>query len=187
MCAGEGLAEGEVVEALDGLVDKSLVIFGEEKAGQGRYRLLETIRAYAAEWLHTAGERELLAGRHAAFFARLAQDCAKEGDTLEALDRLEADHPNLLAALDEFAAGDDQMCHGELAAALASFWDLHGHWQLASRELTRYLGRADRDRALEGRCAGGLGMVDFRLGRYPEARTRLEEALSIARELRDRR
>jgi len=186
VCASEGLDAVEVMEALDGLVDKSLVTLGEERAGQGRYRLLETVRAYADEQLQAAGETLVLAGQHAAFYARLAHDCAEEAEATTGLDRLEADHSNLLAAL-EHLSGGDPIEHGQLATNLSSFWDLRGHWRLAHRELVRYLARANRDQALAARCARGLGLVAYRLGDFPEAQTQFEEALRIARGLGERR
>jgi predicted ATPase/class 3 adenylate cyclase/Tfp pilus assembly protein PilF len=186
VAVGEGLDVSEVVDALDGLVDKSLVALGDEQAGQGRYRLLETIRAYAAEHLHAAGEGPLLAGQHAEFYTKLAHDCAHLGDTPGALDRLEAEHPNLLAALQHLSEGERPVDHGQLVADLSTMWDVHGHWQLAQREFLRYLSRADRDQALEGRCSGGLGTINLRLGAYPDARDRFEYALDIAHKLGDR-
>jgi predicted ATPase len=78
---------------LDGLIDKSLVALGEERAGQGRYRMLEVIRGYATERLGVAAEVSLLFHRHAAFYAQLARDCAEMEDTASSLDRLAADHP----------------------------------------------------------------------------------------------
>jgi predicted ATPase/DNA-binding SARP family transcriptional activator/class 3 adenylate cyclase len=186
ICSGDGLEASEVIDALDGLIDKSLVALGEERAGQGRYRMLETIRAYAAERLGAAGEVPSLGYRHASFYAQLARECAEMGDTASSLDRLEADHPNLLAAIVHLANSDRPLEHGQLSADLASFWDLHGHWQLASRELPRYLARPDRDPALSGRCADVLASISLRLGNYDEARARFTETIDIARELGDR-
>ena len=187
ICSGGSLEADEVLDCIDGLVDKSLVTFAEDRAGESRYRLLETIGAYAAEHLYAAGESSLLAQRHAAFYARLAHDCAEEGESASCLDRLEAEHPNLLVALEHLSSGDQPTVHGQLAADLSVFWDLHGHWRLARRELLRYARRPDGDRALQSRCAHGLGTVAINLGDYAEARAYYEEALGIAREFGDRR
>jgi predicted ATPase/Tfp pilus assembly protein PilF len=176
----------EVADLLGSLVNKSLVV-AERSSGSLCYRLLEIIRTYAAERLQAAGEEPVLADRHATYYGQLAHDCAAEGERVSVLDRLEADHPNLLAALDHFSSCDEPIRHGQLASDLSSFWHLRGHWRLARRELLRYLGRADRDRALEGRCAHGLGTIAFDLADQPEAQAGYEEALSIARELGDRR
>ncbi|HLY66843.1 MAG TPA: BTAD domain-containing putative transcriptional regulator, partial [Chloroflexota bacterium] len=50
VCAGDGIEEGEVLDRLASLIDKSLVVF-EERSDRARYRLLETIRQYSRERL----------------------------------------------------------------------------------------------------------------------------------------
>jgi predicted ATPase/DNA-binding SARP family transcriptional activator/Tfp pilus assembly protein PilF len=185
VCA-DGLHPREVLDALDGLVDKSLVVLGEDQARPGRYRLLETIRADAAERLAEAGEEQLLASRHASYYGQLAHDCSLAGDSVSALDRLDDDHPNLLAALEQLASRGPPDAHGQLAADLSSYWELRSQWQLGRRQLARYLEQPDRDPSLAGRCAGGLGILNLRLGDYAGARHRLDEALVIARQLGER-
>ena len=51
----------EVLGHLGALVDKSLVQFGDASAGPGRYRLLETVRQYAAEQLDARGRQQVTA------------------------------------------------------------------------------------------------------------------------------
>ena len=160
VCADTLLGTDAVLDAVDGLVDKSLVALGEEQTGQRRYRLLETIRAFAAERLAEAGEEQALASRHATFYRLLAHDCAAAGDSIDAFDRLEADHLNLLAALDQLSIRGPPDEHGQLAADLSSFWELRAHWQLGRRQLVHYLARPSRDLTLTGRCAGGLGIIN---------------------------
>ena len=80
VCAGEGLAEPEVLGVLARLVDRSLVSAEEteEAAGAMRYRLLETIRAYGWERLRAAGEADRVRGRHLAWFRALAEHAEAE-------------------------------------------------------------------------------------------------------------
>ena len=61
ICADRPISEAEIVDLLGALVDKSLVLCDEERR---RYRLLETIKHYAAERLAEAAEREVLRDRH---------------------------------------------------------------------------------------------------------------------------
>ena len=56
VCADAGLPTEDVVGVLAGLVDKSLVVVEPEVLGQTRYRMLDSIRAYAAQCLAEAGE-----------------------------------------------------------------------------------------------------------------------------------
>lgn len=70
VCAGPGLERGQILDGLGSLIDKSLVVFESE----GRYRLLETIRQYAAERLAGAGEEHAVRQTHAAYFLALVED-----------------------------------------------------------------------------------------------------------------
>jgi predicted ATPase len=56
VCADDRLPLEDVVELTSGLVDKSLVVVEPEVIGQARYRMLDSIRAYAAQRLADAGE-----------------------------------------------------------------------------------------------------------------------------------
>jgi predicted ATPase/DNA-binding CsgD family transcriptional regulator len=56
VCADELIPSAGLLDSLAGLVDKSLVARDPEALGQARYRLLDTIRQYAAGKLEAAGE-----------------------------------------------------------------------------------------------------------------------------------
>jgi predicted ATPase/DNA-binding CsgD family transcriptional regulator len=58
VCADELLPAGEILDTITALADKSLLDVGPEVLGQARYRLLETVREYAAGELAAAGEAE---------------------------------------------------------------------------------------------------------------------------------
>jgi non-specific serine/threonine protein kinase len=125
VCAGDGIAENEVLDLLAQLVDKSLVQ-AEAQGGQERYRLLETIRQYGREKLEETGEAERLRNRHFDFFLALAGEAEprlRRREQLEWWDRLAADQDNLRAAL-EWSGLDAS--HAEaglrLAGALGWFW-----------------------------------------------------------------
>src|ERR671916_668446 len=95
------LEQGEVLDGLSGLVDKSLVAVGE-KDGEARYRLLETVRQYGQEKLERSGETAEIQRRHAGFMLGLAEEAGPElkGPRQgEWLGRLETEHGNLRAAM----------------------------------------------------------------------------------------
>jgi predicted ATPase/class 3 adenylate cyclase len=97
----ERLNADEVLDLLTSLVDKSLAQY-EERAGGGRYRLLETIRQYARERLEAEGEAAAAQARHGDWFLSLAERAEPElwgPRQVEWLDRLEQEHDNLRAAL----------------------------------------------------------------------------------------
>ncbi|MFI8998945.1 LuxR C-terminal-related transcriptional regulator [Streptomyces sp. NPDC053542] len=143
VCGGGELPAGEVVEHLIGLVDKSVVLRAEEGDGEGagdgsRYRLLDTIREYGAEWLEKAGEAKEFRGRHFAYYRRLGDRFRARFLTDEQLSLYEAllrEQANLRAALGHAVGADGDPVAGlELAARLWPFWRTAGlqkegrHW-----------------------------------------------------------
>ncbi|AXL50230.1 transcriptional regulator [Paraburkholderia caffeinilytica] len=69
---GGALRELDVIAAVSGLVEKSLVVTQVER-GKARYRLLETTRAYALQKLDDNGERRVATLNHARYFAGLLE------------------------------------------------------------------------------------------------------------------
>ncbi|MEV4237326.1 BTAD domain-containing putative transcriptional regulator [Nocardia sp. NPDC049737] len=112
-------------ELLDGLADKSLV-----EVHNGRYRMLETIRAYGLARLTEAGERERLQRALAGFSTELAEraDPLLRGrEQLGWLARLTAEHDNMQAAL-RWAVSMDPALAQRFIAAHAWQWWLRGYW-----------------------------------------------------------
>ncbi|MFM0549461.1 winged helix-turn-helix domain-containing protein [Paraburkholderia sediminicola] len=72
MVSDDGMPESDVISALSGLVEKSLVVMHAER-GKASYRLLETTRAYAMQKLDDNGERRLVTLKHARYFADLLE------------------------------------------------------------------------------------------------------------------
>jgi predicted ATPase/DNA-binding SARP family transcriptional activator len=130
VCAGPapgGLAADEVLYLLAGLVDKSLVVAAEDRAGGVRYTMLETVRAYGAERLAEAGEAEALARTHTGYFLALAEEAEPElrrPGQLRWLDRLAAERDNLHAALRWAVDAGEAAPALRLAAALGWYWTL---------------------------------------------------------------
>ncbi|GAB3951674.1 BTAD domain-containing putative transcriptional regulator [Micromonospora vulcania] len=119
-----GLPSAEFVDALSGLVDKSFV----ELTG-GRYRMLETVRAFCADRLAEAGEADDLRRAHAAYFlefAWIASDHLRRAEQLQWLRRLDDERDNLHAALRRAAAAGAASDAAGLVAALSFYWWLRG-------------------------------------------------------------
>ncbi|HYN95966.1 MAG TPA: AAA family ATPase, partial [Pilimelia sp.] len=120
-----GLPRPAALDALAGLVEKSLV----DALPSGRYRMLETVRAFAAERLAEAGEAAGLGAAHAAYFlelARRAEPCLRRGDQLAWLGRLDAERDNITAAVRRCAAAGRAAEALRLVALLSGFWWLRG-------------------------------------------------------------
>ena len=98
---GAGLDEFDTVERLGSLVAKSLVE-RTEADGVSRYRLLETIRQYAAERLATDGDTDRARDVHAAHYVAVGSALFAQYRTpldFEALEQLRIETPNLAAGL----------------------------------------------------------------------------------------
>jgi predicted ATPase/class 3 adenylate cyclase len=122
LAAAEAVAGAEALDLLGGLVDRSWVAVDPPGHGPTRYRLIETIRQYAAEKLAEAGEAEGARRAHCAHFRRLAEDRADVtglGPAWLRCVRLEED--NLRAALGWCADQRDRDSCLELAAAVLGY------------------------------------------------------------------
>ena len=181
-------AAGDVLDQLDSLVDKSLVQ-AERRDGAIRYRLLETVRQYAAEQLAASGAAQAAQRAHAEHYLALAERAdppVMRDEHLAWLDRLDDEHENLRAAL-ELLLGDpsDAGPALRLASALLWWWHIRGQavsgGQLAERALAHpaiaAAPPADRARALLG--AGDLAVMR---GEYAHASALLARASEIAQE-----
>src|SRR6266700_2547488 len=79
VCADEKLPAQAVLDLLAALIDKSLVALDGEVAGGARYRLLDTIRQYAAERLAVSGEAAQMRRRHRDCLIELVESTAARG------------------------------------------------------------------------------------------------------------
>jgi hypothetical protein len=130
------------LELAAGLLDVSLVTVTEGADGEPRVGMLETIREFALERLEQAGDLDDARRRHAEYYAGVAERADEQlrgsGPAhLAALDRLEAEHDNLRAALAwslqtpaaaRVPADRERAATGlRLVQALAYFWYRHGY------------------------------------------------------------
>jgi len=187
---GEGLARSDVLASLSGLIAKSLVL-ADTSGRESRYRMLETIRLYGAERLADAGETEAMHARHARWYLAVAKRAEPELTGREQtlwLDRLEADHDNLRAAMSWAVRQGDAESALRLAAALTLFWRIRGYWTEGRERLMAALAVEGAGDA-RGRAGAlwGVGFLAMMLEDHAAALLPLEECLAIARELGDGR
>jgi predicted ATPase/predicted Ser/Thr protein kinase len=182
--------EFEVLEILTRLVDKSLVVVEEAPDGaECRYRLLETVRQYSGEKLGEAGESGPARDRHQACFLELAERAAPALQGPEAgtwLDRLEAEHENLLAAIGH---GSGTEAPVRLAFLLGRYWQMRGYPATGRAALTGAIARAGTAPSPDTRAkALNVGAILAHLqGDMAAARKLQTEALEIYRQVGDRR
>jgi predicted ATPase len=189
VCAGADVEAAAVLGLLASLVDKSLVLVGEQ-AGQARYRLLETMRQYGTEKLREAGETVAVHQRHQDWYLRLAEQAEQELEGAEQhawLERLEHEHDNLRAALawsTEHASETDAGVW--LAGTLGRFWSVRGYWSEGYRWLQTVLARsAGTSPAARAKALYGAGTLSEDQSNYAVARTFYEESLGLQRVLGD--
>ena len=139
--AGDDIDVFDVLDLLAALVDKSLVVTGDD-GPDGRYRLLETIRQYAADRAEAAAETDELRERHARVFAAFAKQAMPHvtgPDQLVWLAKLEADHDNLRAALAWAVEAGDAEFGLRMVGSLWMFWNVHIHWHEGIRWMDKLL------------------------------------------------
>ena len=148
--ADPGASEGFVLETTARLIERSMVVV--EPGSPTRYRMLETLRQYAAERLGAAGELSTVAARHARHFhdqALTAELELRGHGQRDALMRLRQEQPNLRAALTWLSGPDGDVDQAlEMAGSLALFWHLGRH--LEGRDVLQRalaLGGSDAARA----------------------------------------
>ncbi|MFE5708766.1 protein kinase [Rhodococcus koreensis] len=129
ICAGDG-PPADLFDVVASLVDKSILI-REEPGAVVRYRLLDTLREYGWEKLHTVGEDDVLRRRHRDCYAQLGLQAEAEWVSPHQRDwitRLERETPNLRDALRFCVDEADEAETGlRIAAALFPFWTARGH------------------------------------------------------------
>jgi hypothetical protein len=140
VCATSGSGGDSVVRLLPALVDKSLV--SAAGGDTPRYRLLESLRAYAAERLADGGADTEGRQRHAAHYlavAELAAGRLRGPEQRAWLDRLRIEQPNLRAALAHSVDTGDIETALRWISALELFWDGTGQRREAHEWIRRTL------------------------------------------------
>jgi predicted ATPase/DNA-binding CsgD family transcriptional regulator len=187
VAAGPDVPPGEVVGHLGALVDKSLVQFDDTGAGPGRYRLLETVRQYAAERLDTQGPAAAEAARtaHRDYYLALAETAAPQliaHDQAQWLDRLDAELGNLRAAIAFSLTEADPEPGLRLAALLRPFWQARGHAAEGAHALQALLDAPAAQQATlpRARALAAAAHLLQLTGGYAMAEDYCQEALAIA-------
>jgi len=184
ICTDEKIKGMEILDLLNALTEKSIVIYGIDK---GRYRILETLKQYGEEKLRDSGGKEDLLRKHLTYFMELsekAQPKLKGSEMQVWLEKLEADHSNLQSAT-EWSIRDGNKEEGaRLAGALGYFWNIRGDYSTGRRLLESILDNAQGvSRISLAKLLNSLGSIVMSLGEYERAQKFLEESLSLRREM----
>jgi predicted ATPase len=183
ICDAEGDLPVDAFEGVSSLLDKSLLRQEEGPGGEPRFVMLETVHEFAREKLQGSGEAEEIRRMHAEYFLTLAEEAYPElkgANKLQWLERLEAEHDNMRAALSWALGRNEAEVSLRLGGALSLFWSVRGYHSEGRRWLEVGLaieGRVPPEvRAMALAGAGGLAMEQGDLDRAKEA---CEEGLEL--------
>jgi predicted ATPase/DNA-binding CsgD family transcriptional regulator len=176
---------GEVLPLVSSLADKSLIAAPEDGTGD-RFRMLETIREYAAARLLEADEATGTQARHFRFFSRAVD--RRPGEDEDAYrGRLRGDYDNIRVALGWASRQDDPELLLGLAARLVVFWSASTHLAEGVRWLRTATERGrDADPGLRARALGALSQIASLARDMPVAVAAGTEGLAVLRQLGDK-
>jgi predicted ATPase/DNA-binding SARP family transcriptional activator len=186
VCAEGDEPAGAVLDRVTGLLDKSLLLYDPGDTGT-RYRLLETVREYAAEHLAAANEIETIRERHARFFVGLAERAAPAifggvGDE-GWIARLDEDAANFREAHDwcEQQTGRLELSL-RLAVALHWYWFVRGRFNEGRLRVGIALTFSEHvDPVLRGRALTVLGRLALWQGDHANVHAPMAEAVELLR------
>ncbi|WP_019544303.1 ATP-binding protein [Streptomyces sulphureus] len=188
LCSDEDLPSRRVLDTLDGLVAQSVVVRspGLGTRGQARYHLLETVRAYGAEWLERLGEGDLRRRRHRDWYVGVA--ARSELDWFgprqqETVTRAAHELRNLRAAL-ECGTGEpeDADLAQFLAGALWFLWIGCGRQREGAHWLDRALAAPGTRAAVRAKALWVRALLALAQGEGDAAERFLDECRCLARQ-----
>jgi len=121
-----------VEQGLTLLLESHLVQLVEQADGEPRLLLLETIREYGLECLHTSGEEAVVQQAHAGYYLALAEEAAPhltDAEQVQWMDQLDRERENIRAVLQRGMSGGGEKVELalRLGTALAWYWFVREH------------------------------------------------------------
>ncbi len=189
-----GIDEFDLEEAVANLRDKSL-LFGRETLGAMRYGMYESIREYAAEKLKDAADGDLLLkvqSAHWNYYLKLAEGHdVKLHTTDSAWKFMEADLPNVRAAMDRAAAGGADDVAAKIALAVCPFLGRRGYWsERVSRAiagLTAARKAFGEKHTVVGRLMKEIAVPHQERGEFEESKKWYNDSLQVCEAVGDRK
>ncbi|MGI8984690.1 MAG: tetratricopeptide repeat protein [Acidimicrobiales bacterium] len=181
VCVGGEVDRHQMLDLLSGLVAKSLVV-ADTGGTTARYRLLETVRHYAAEGL-AATEATEVGRRHAAWCVEMVEFGAEEEDATDWLAENQVELDNARAALNWCLTEGETELALRLVGGLMVFWEGSGHFGEARDHLLRVLAASgSAPAALRATALHDTGFAEFMLGDFKAALDHLRESLAVSAE-----
>ncbi len=183
VCDDRDVETGPISEVLGSLVWKSLVIATSER-NQSRYRLLETIRAYARERLDETGEGEATRARLCRWLVQQVEEAAPHlmtDDTGIWLARLDEELGNLRVALAWAIQAGRADQASRLVVGLWHYWHMRGDIEEGRRWVSQVLAVGGGDPLTRARTLEAAGGLAYWGGVMEASREHYEEALTLLR------
>jgi predicted ATPase/DNA-binding CsgD family transcriptional regulator len=196
VCADDGIGAADLLDLLAALVDKSLVVREPEALGQARYRLLDTIREYAAGKLAKAGEEPEFRRRHRDYVLTVLEHNFRVGmaivpgtwaERVDTFRRYDVDGSNLWQALGQCLADGDLAAGMRMCTSVRPVWLARGEYRLGSKWLEDFLSAPGSARVPQQvRGAALIGYAQLLLSSDPATAEPLARSgLAAAREAGD--
>jgi tetratricopeptide (TPR) repeat protein len=183
ICDAEGDLPMEAFEGVSYLLDKSLLRQEEGPDGEPRFVMLETVHEFAREKLGESAEAEEIRRTHAQYFLTLAEVAFPEfkgPDQLEWIERLEAEHDNMRAALSWAFERKEAEVALRLGGALGWFWSVRGYHSDGRRWLEEGLAIERRvSPEVRAMALAGAGWLALQQGDFDRAQEACEEGLEV--------
>ncbi len=173
------------------MLDHSLLHQEVGPDGEPRFAMLETVRAYALERLEAADDGSVSRDAHAAYFVAFAEQHypyhgATEARVYEHYRCIEANLPNIRAALAHLADAGNATAVLRLASSLTMFWHSRGYFHEGQQWLEWALAHTAADASGQrGGALHGLGLLLYYQGDHDRAAPLVRAGLAIAEQLDD--
>jgi predicted ATPase len=181
-----------LLDGMASMVDKSLIRQTEQKDGESRFTMLETVREYGLAKLAECGEEALTRRAQAAYCLVLAEEGAAEDLSTNAKgwgEQFEVDHDNFRAALDWLEESGNAEWGLRLGAALFRFWESRDYLSEGRERLGRMLRLEKAAGATNGRVRAlfAASVLAGGQGDYAAATKLAQESAELAGAVGDKR
>jgi predicted ATPase/DNA-binding CsgD family transcriptional regulator len=195
VCADEQIPAGTVLDLMAALIDKSLVTFDHELRGESRYRLLDTIKEYAASRLTTSGEEDALRLRQRDYLLRYGEYVVSQAfvrgapswpERVALYRAITADLANYRLALATSLRRGDTAEGLRMCGAMRNPWVTHGDVTEGAEWFDRFLvSAAGVPPGVRGPALVFRGDLAFEQQDYRTAERCAREGLELCREAGD--
>ena len=179
----------DILDLLTQLVNKSLVVVvGNSRCGETRYRMLETIRQYAREKLLEVGGGEIIRRQHLAYFVKLAKQAEPElyrSNQVFWLNKLDDELDNIRAAMD-WALATDVESGLRLIIVPRLFWEEHGNIQEIGGWLAQLLEQYNNADSLRAPALAAYSYILAVSGDLKLAENTANQSLELSRAISDK-